>query len=116
MCEKQGITAVYYGETGDSAYHRMTEHLASIKNDDDGNAFAKHLKLHHPDHKGDHSVFKMESCRTFKKCLERQVAEGVAISSSKADLLLNSKAEFHQPAIQRVTVTREPPTRRVGIT
>ena len=37
--------------------------------------------------------------RTFKKCLERQVAEGVAIASSEADIIINSKAEFHQPAL-----------------
>ena len=92
----------------------LTEHITSIKNEDSGNAFAKHLELYHPNNKKDPSVFRMESHRTFKKCLERQVAEGIAISNSAVDVLLNSKAEFHQPAVQRVTMTREPPTRRQG--
>ena len=44
---------------------------------------------------------------TFKKCLEREVSEGLAISNSKANVIMNSKSEHHQPAVHRKTVTRE---------
>ena len=47
--------------------------------------------------------------RTFEKPLERQVAEAVAIQSCKADMVLNSKAEWEQPAVERLIVTRELP-------
>ena len=48
---------------------------------------------------------KVES--TFSKPLERQVTEGISITNSKADLIMNSKSEYHQPAVQRVQTTRE---------
>ena len=38
---------------------------------------------------------------------ELQVAEAVFIHNCKADKLLNSKAEWEQPAIKRLVVTRE---------
>ena len=44
---------------------------------------------------------------TFSKPLERQVTEGISITNSKADLIMNSKSEYHQPAVQRVQTTRE---------
>ena len=66
------------------------------------------LQLYHPDQRKNTEAFNMKAERTFKKCLERQVSEGVAIASSDADIILNSKAEFHQPALNRVILTREP--------
>ena len=56
--------------------------------------------------------------RTFEKPLERQVAEAVAIQNCKADLVLNSKAEWEQPAVERLIVTRDLPyqdERRGGV-
>ena len=38
----------------------------------------------------------------FSGCLERQVNEAVRIGSSKADSIMNSKAEFHQAPLVRV--------------
>ena len=43
-----------------------------------------------------------EVLRTFEKPLERQVAEAVAIQNCKADLVLNSKAEWEQPVVERL--------------
>ena len=59
-----------------------------------------------------------EVLRTFEKPLERQVAEAVAIQNCKADLVLNSKAEWEQPAVERLIVTRDLPDqdeRRGGV-
>ena len=41
--------------------------------------------------------------------LRSQVAEAVAIQNCKADLVLNSKAEWEQPTVERLIVTRELP-------
>ena len=71
------------------------------------NAFAKHLEGFHPERQGDPSVFKFKVEATHKKCLERQVSEGVNISNSKADYLMNSKTEFMQPSVSRVVSTRQ---------
>ena len=92
----------------------MKEHEADVENKDLSNAFAKHLSIYHPDNVGDFSSFYLKSERVFKKCLERQIAEGVEIKNSDAEILLNSKSEFHQPAVNRVTTTREPPARGRG--
>ena len=46
----------------------------------------------------------MEALRNFSSCLQRQVNEAVGITPSKAYFILNSKSEFHQAPIVRVTV------------
>ena len=43
-----------------------------------------------------------------KKNLDRQVYEGHKIATNKCDILVNSKSEFHGPAVPRVTTTKEP--------
>ena len=47
--------------------------------------------------------FSMRVLGCFSGCLEkRQVNEAVRIGSSKADSIMNSKAEFHQAPLVRV--------------
>ena len=53
------------------------------------------------------NALNFEILSTFEKPFERQVAEAVAIQNCKADLVLNSKAEWEQPAVERLIVTRE---------
>ena len=108
-CGAEGKVAEYWGESGSSGTFRTSQHRAAvIKNDSSSdNAFVKHLQLFHPENAGDPDSFKVRSHATFKKSLERQVNEGVNIVNSKADHLMNSKSEYHQPAVHRVTVTRQ---------
>ena len=87
-------------------YCGTKEHKKDIMDKNVKNAFAKHLESFHPDRQGDPTVFKLKVEATYKKCLERQVSEGVNISNSKADLLMNSKTEFMQPSVSRVVTTR----------
>ena len=47
----------------------------------------------------------MVCLRSFKTAYLRQVNEGVRIACCNADICMNSKAEFHQPSIVRVTNT-----------
>ena len=113
ICEEQGKLARYDGETGRNgyySYYRSTlGHKKDIEKNNDENAFAKHLAKFHPERIGDPTAFrlKLESTHKKKKCLERQITEGVHISTSEADHLLNSKSEYMQPAVRRVTTTRE---------
>ena len=44
----------------------------------------------------------MKALRSFKSCLTRQVNKPVRIFASKADMLLNSKNEFHQALLSRL--------------
>ena len=82
-------------------------HKEDIKKNNPNNAFSKHLNEFHGDHIKEHKVFKLKVESTHTKCLERQIKEGVAIKNSNADHVMNSKAEYHQPAVRRVTTTRE---------
>ena len=107
LCADQNLVARYDGESGRSGYLRTRQHKADIEHGRTSNAFAKHLELYHPDHVGDPTAFKFKSEQVFKKCLERQVTEGINITNSTADILLNSKSEYHQPAVTRVVTTRE---------
>ena len=71
--------------------------------------FNSWIQIYHPNNIGigDTNIFKFKSEQVFKKCLERQVSEGVAIHQSNAHMILNSKSEYHQPSVTRVTSTRE---------
>jgi hypothetical protein len=108
------FTAIYTGESGDSGYVRTKEHTSSIERRDQENAFAKHLAEHHPEKEGDWRCFKFQVARTYRKSLLRQIWEAVEIHGSKATIILNSKAEWHQPVVDRVVVTREPPEQPRG--
>ena len=107
VCQADNIVAAYEGETGWNAMYRLNEHEDAIKTKNLNNGMAKHLAVHHPDKQGDPDNFQYSCVSTFKKCLEREVSEGIVISNSKADIIMNSKSEHHQPAIHRTTVTRE---------
>ena len=67
------------------------------------------ILLHeHPDKEGDQSVFKYKAESTDKSCLQRQVREGANLAASDADNILSSRTKYHQPSLQRITLTREP--------
>ena len=102
LCDK-----IYYGETGDNGVTRIGQHRKAIQKRDSGNAFAKHLLIDHPDQQGDQEAFDIKVEKVFKKPLERQVMEGVMIAATDPDKLMNSKAEYLQPAVVRISATRE---------
>ena len=54
------------------------------------------------EHGGEKVDFTMTALGSFRSCLKRQVNELVRISSSQADILLNSKSEFHQAPLTRL--------------
>ncbi len=112
LCPEQGRgTAVYTGESGFSGYERLCSHADDIRRKDQGNAFAKHLREEHPAEEGEGGLgaFNFDVTRTFTKPMEQQIAEAVAIHGCQADTVLNSRAEWEQPATERLVVTRELP-------
>ena len=109
LCADENITAVYVGESGFSGYYRANVHAGEIRNKDLQNAFAKHLNIFHPEFEGDPTVFNIKVIQTFRKPLPRQITEATMIHHNSAQVKMNSKAEFRQPAVPRVTATREPP-------
>jgi hypothetical protein len=105
-CLKVGVKAYYEGETGGNAHSRFLQHEAAVKKGKvEASAMAKHMAIQHG---GMDGKFSMEVTGTFEKCLPRQGNEGIRViqSEQEADILLNSKTEFHQPPISRVMTTR----------
>ena len=109
ICEAKNITASYFGESGFSGFYRSNVHEREIRDKDLENAFAKHLNIYHPEYEGDPTVFKITVIQTFRKPLPRQTTEAVFIHNNDAEIKMNSKSEFRQPAIPRIITTREPP-------
>ena len=74
---------------------------------DEENAFSKHLAIHHPEREGDVRAFKFTLKEVHSKPLTRLCSESVHIHNNTCDIPMNSKAEWHQPVVARVVVTRE---------
>ena len=100
-----------------STVHLLAQHEDDIKHKRKKNAMANHLDTLHQDKAGDSDRFVYSSDATFKKRLERQISEGVAIMKSNAEvsedrqnrILMNSKNERRslQPAVHSTTVSRQ---------
>ena len=52
-CANANLEASYFGESGFSGYYRGDLHCKSILRREEDNAFAKHLKIFHPECEGD---------------------------------------------------------------
>lgn len=102
-CQRAGVEVKYDGETGRNAHSRGLDHQRDLEGEKDESPLWKHCQLEHDEEKQE---FKMEVLKSFKSCLERQINEAVRITSSKADIQMNSKSEFHQAPIVRVVAAR----------
>ena len=90
--------AVYLGETARNLYTRGKEHQRNYSKEEAESFMYKHQKDRHH---GAEANFTAEVKASFKDCLSRQVAEGVHIRRCEKELL-NSKSEWHQPALWKV--------------
>ena len=99
MCP-ESERCTYVGETARNLYTRAREHVNKYQSKKTrGESFiATHQDLMHT---GLPPEFKAEVMATFKDSLSRQVAEGVNIRRGGPGIL-NSKSEWHQPALWRV--------------
>ena len=99
-CSDQGITSTYQGETSKSSYERGKQHLEGLTKKVEDNPIWKHSQIVH---NGDNKVsFSMHVKGRFRKPMERQENEAIRIRESMAVHQMNSKREFHQPAIIRL--------------
>ena len=90
--------AVYLGETAQNVYTRGKEHQRNYAKREPESFMHKHQQAKHY---GAEADFKAKVKYSFKDCLSRQVAEGVCIRRCEKEVL-NTKAEWHQPALWRV--------------
>ena len=101
-CLMAGRSAEYHGEAARNCYSRGLEHQDGESNEREDSPLWKHCQLVHG---GEKQTFSMVVTGSFHSCLERQINEAVRITSSKADIVMNSKSEFHQAPIVRVVAT-----------
>ena len=102
-CPDDGLVTEYEGETGRNGCSRGLEHQSGLRNEDESNPLWKHCTIQHDERKVN---FKMNVLKTFKHPLVRQNDEGVIVKFSRADILMNSKSEFHQLGIVRFVAFR----------
>ena len=90
----------YIGETARNLYSRSKEHVKNYeKKKKEGESF---MGRHSDEkHHGVEANFSARVTGVFRDCLSRQVSEGVSIRRCQNEVL-NSKAEWHQPALWRV--------------
>ena len=89
---------IYIGETSRNIFTRGKEHTYKYETEDTESFMAKHQEEIHNCQPAD---FDAKVTGMYKDCLSRQVAEGVAIRRCQTNVL-NSKSEWHQPALWRV--------------
>ena len=100
------MTSEYWGESAFSGAFRTGMQEGDVRSKKDSNAFYKHLEIFHPNIQGTIENFNIQVQSVHKKTLSRQKTEAVKIATSRADNLLNSKAEHRQPALLRVRMVR----------
>ena len=101
-CLGAGKVTTYEGETGRNAFSRGLEHQQGLRQKSEKSALWKHCVNEHSSQEAEFSM-KIVGCHS--SCLGRQVCEAVRISRTEAEIILNSKSEFHQAPIVRVVAT-----------
>ena len=98
---------IYWGETHRTWWDRALEHRIALRSDDQSNALAKHMALHHPEEMPNFE-YKVDKCH--KGSLNRQIREAIMISQENPAMLMNSKSEWGmENSIPRVRVVEDQP-------
>ena len=90
--------SVYIGESSRNLYTRSKEHLSRYRQGNISSFISKHQES---EHRGQEPDYKARVTARTRDCLSRQVREAVLIRRSDK-IILNSKSEWHQPALFRV--------------
>ena len=101
ICEKEGKTRVYFGETSRNLHTRSREHIQLCKKKSDKSFMHKHMKAEHGNIV-ENADFKFKVIGKFKKPLQRQLFESKCIERTPQTTSLNSKDEFNYQAIRKL--------------
>ena len=89
--------SVYIGETSQNLYTRSS-HMSRYRGGMMTSFMFKHQDNVHP---GEQAMYKAKVAASTRECLTRLVREAVLIRRSQVPVL-NSKTEWHQPALYRI--------------
>ena len=105
-CDKRGKEKVYIGETSRNLYMRSVEHYNDLKRKSDRSFMLKHIKKEHVNE--EQSVqFMWKVLKKFQKPLQRQIFEAKSIANTAPDVILNSKNEFHNINLQKLSMQKK---------
>jgi hypothetical protein len=90
-----GEKSVYIGESSRNLFTRSLEHVSRYRGGKITSFMVKHQST---EHQGDEASYRAKVTRD---CLTRQVRKAVLIRRSQVPVL-NSKTEWHQPALYRI--------------
>ena len=102
QCEECTMEVVYIGETSKCAYQRGAEHKDAYRTRQTGSSLWKHAVNSHSSRMD--VSYSMTVKKSFREALTRQCNEAVRIYRSEANIVLNSKTEWHGPATVRLMV------------
>ena len=94
----EGSKSVYIGESSRNLFTRGAEHLANYRNRNKNSFIMKHQNNVH---QGREAQYTAKVTARTRDCLSRQVREAVLIRRCQVPVL-NSKTEWHQPALFRI--------------
>ena len=122
-CEDEDKVTTYIGESGYSAYFRAGLHRKTLVAESHRSVLWQHMVDQHGARPGDgknmEDKYKMQVTGSHQSSVRRLIAEGILIDEEfkkrdepcrerrreeRPDTVLNSKAEWHQPAIRRLKV------------
>ena len=100
LCKEQvgGERSTYVGESSCNLYTRGSEHQSKYDGCKEDSFLVKHQV---EEHQGARAEISAKVTGVYSDCLTRQIAEGVLIRRSDT-VLMNTKAEWHQPPIWKV--------------
>ena len=98
LTDKQADRTTYIGETSRNLFTRGKEHKQKYATENQDSFILQHQNEEHDCLPAD---FTAKVTGTYRDCLSRQVAEGVAIRRCR-NKTLNSKSEWHQPSLWKV--------------
>jgi hypothetical protein len=102
---EEPLLSYYHGETSRTLYTRQKEHFTGLMRRKENNPLFKHSELHHQDSQ---PSFEFKAEKFFNDPCSKAIYEGVCInrSVSTEGFLMNSRAEYKQGEVARVTIER----------
>ena len=102
--DTRSIPSIYVGESARSLYERSCEHWADAEAKKESSHMVEHVNLAHKGEEGGPN-FNFKVIKSFKTCLERQIAEAVRIQ--KRGGVLNRRGEYNRCGITRLVLDNE---------
>ena len=114
FCKGRQIRMCYHGESCRNGYIQGREYGRQLEKRSENSVMYKHIKKEHADEE-EEVEFEMKLTGRFKTPMTRIIDEAIRIQNQDPKTLLNSKSEYHGPAVKRKIIEGKTKSRRPGI-